>query len=171
MSETVEQQEFQMPVAGKEHHLIRAFEGKFRATVRMWMGPGEPMVSSGTMTNEFQLNGLYLHQDYVGDATDGPFPSFEGKGYWGYNQTQNRFEGFWIDNASTIMQFEHGQANESGSVWTMTGDMVCPGTTDPMKKRSVITLIDDDHHKLEMYFTTAGQPEMKTMEIDYERVA
>jgi hypothetical protein len=171
MSEALEKQEFQMPVPGKNHQLIKPFEGKFRATVRIWMGPGEPLVSTGTMNNEFQLSGLYLHQDYVGDASDGPFQNFEGKGYWGYNDTQKRFEGFWIDNASSIMQFEFGQVDASGKIWSMSGELIRPGTPQPMKKRSVITLQDDDHHKMEMYFTMPDAPEMKSMEIDYERVA
>ncbi len=74
---------FQLPSPGPEHELLKPFAGSFRATVKMWMGPGEPNVSTGQMKNSFQLNGLYLHQDYVGDADDGPFPSFAGKGYWG----------------------------------------------------------------------------------------
>ena len=74
---------FTMPVAGNEHFRFKPFVGKFRSEVQMWMGPGEPMVVTGTMTNTLELGGLYLQQDYVGDPNDGPFPSFEGKGFWG----------------------------------------------------------------------------------------
>ncbi len=170
MSETQTQTEFQMPTAGKEHELLKPFAGEFKATVKMWMGPGEPMISTGRMKNSLHLNGLFLHQDYIGDPNDGPFPSFEGKGYWGYNQTQQRFEGFWIDNASTIMQNETGQVDQRGKVWTMQGQMICPGTGESMKKRSVISLIDNDHNKIEMYFTMPNGNEMKSMEIEYERI-
>ena len=44
-------------------------------------------------------------------------------------------------------------------------DVAHPGA---MKKRSVVTLVDDDHHRMEMYFDT-GEGEIKSMEIDYER--
>ncbi len=162
---------FSMPVAGAEHQRLQPFVGKFRAEVKMWCGPGDPMESTGTMNNTWELSGLYLQQDYVGDRNDGPFPSFEGKGFWGYNTTQNRFEGFWIDNACTNMQSESGQVDASGKVWEMCGEMVCPQTHQPFKKRSLITLIDDNRHTMEMYFTGPDGQESKGMEISYERVA
>ena len=138
--------------------------------VKFWMGPGDPMVSTGTMTNSWQLGGLYLHQDYVGDKIDGPLPSFEGKGYWGYNTTSNRYEGYWIDNASTTMQMEFGDVDSDGRVWTMNSEVTCPQTGVAMKKRNVITLIDDDHNKVESYFTGEDGNEMKSMEISYTRI-
>lgn len=162
---------FTMPVAGAEHRCLQPFVGKFRAEVKMWMGSGDPMLSSGTMTNTWELSGLYLQQDYVGDAVDGPFPSFEGKGFWGYNTTTRQYEGFWIDNASTTMQNEMGQVDASGKVWEMNSEMICSPNQPPLKKRSVITLIDNDRHKMEMFLTGPDGHEMKNLEIDYQRVA
>ena len=152
---------------GPEHELLKPFLGTFRAEVQLWMGPGDPMVSTGTMTNELVLDGRYVRQDYVGDPNDGPFPSFKGHGFWGYNRMARRFEGYWIDNASTIMQLETGSVDESGKVWTMTSEIVdSQGGT--MSRRSVITLMDDDHHSIESFFTKEGK-EFKAMEIQYER--
>lgn len=168
---TQTEHEFQMPTAGAEHHRFKPFEGKFRAEVKMWMGPGDPMVSTGTMTNSLELSGLYLQQDYVGDPNDGPFPAFEGKGFWGFNNATNQYEGFWIDNASTTMQNEKGSVDGRGKVWEMKGEMLCSQTKQTFQKRSVITLIDNDHHKMEMFFKGPDGQEMKNMEIDYERVA
>lgn len=151
-----------------EHDRLAAFAGIFRAEVRLWMGPGEPMVSTGTMVNEPDLGGRFLKQTYTGDPHDGPFPEFEGRGYWGFNTVSGRYEGFWIDNASTMMQIEHGQVDESGRIWTMTGEMPNPATGRTMTKRSVITLEGDDNHRMEMYFDT-GEGEQKSMEIRYTR--
>ena len=89
------------PAPGPEHALLKPFAGTFRATVKLWMGPGDPMVQHGTMINSFQVGGLYLFQDYTGDQVSGPWPSFIGKGFWGFNTFAKEFEGFWIDNAST----------------------------------------------------------------------
>ena len=157
-----------MAATAPEHEALKPFEGTFRSEVKMWMGPEEPMVSTGTIVNEFDLGGRFLRQTYTGDPNDGPFPSFEGRGYWGFNSVTKRFEGFWIDNASTIMQYESGELDESGKVWTMVGEMPNPQSGGTMKKRSVITLEDDDHHTMEMYFDT-GDGEVKSMEINYER--
>ena len=152
---------------GPEHELLKPFLGKFRAEVQLWMGPGDPMVSSGTMTNTMVLDGRYLRQDYVGDATEGPFLNFAGYGFWGYNRTVGQFEGFWIDNASTMMQLETGDVDEAGKEWTMRSEMVHPeGGT--MSKRTVIALEDVDHHSMESFFTREGQ-EFKAMEIRYSR--
>lgn len=155
---------------GAEHQLLAPFVGTFTAEVRLWMGPGEPVVSTGVMTNEWDLGNRFLRQTYVGDPSEGPFPAFAGRGFWGYNKTDGRFEGFWIDNASTMMQVEHGEVGGAGRVWTMRGEMTDPGSGRPLRKRSVITLIDDDHHTLEMYFESEGA-ESKGMEIRYVRKA
>lgn len=157
-----------MPATTPEHDKLKPFEGRFRAEVSLWMGPGDPMVSTGTMVNEFDLGGRFLRQTYTGDPSEGPFPAFEGRGYWGYNNVSKEFEGFWIDNASTVMQIETGEVDESGRVWTMLGEVPNPQTGDMMTKRSQITLEDDDHHSMEMFFDT-GDGEAKSMEIRYER--
>jgi len=167
MSESA--QEFEAVAAPTpEHEKLRAFEGTFKAQVSMWMGPGDPMISTGTMVNEFDLDGRFLKQTYKGDPSDGPFPEFEGRGYWGFNNVTKNYEGFWIDSASTMMQHEKGGLDASGKVWTMIGEMPNPSTGDDVKKRSVITLQDGDNHLMEMYFDT-GEGEVKSMEIQYKR--
>lgn len=148
------------------HRKLAPFAGTFRAEVRIWMGPGEPNVSTGKMVSSWDLGGRFLKQEYKGDPNEGPFPDFEGRGYWGYNKSTERYEGFWIDNASTMMQNEVGGLDESGRVWTMVGEVT--GPQGKATKRSVITLDDDDHHRMEMYFDSPDG-ESKGMEIRYER--
>jgi hypothetical protein len=153
---------------GPEHEKLAPFVGTFRAQVKLWMGPGDPAQSTGTMVNTRDLGGLFLRQEYKGDPGEGPFPSFEGRGFWGYNKTSKKYEGFWIDNASSLMQIETGSLDTAGKVWTMVGSMPNPQTGEPMTKRSVITLQDRDHHKLEMFFESKGR-ESRAMEIEYTR--
>lgn len=150
------------------HKKLETFVGSFTAEVKLWMGPGEPMVSTGVMENALDLGGRFLRQTYTGDPGDGPFPDFAGRGFWGYNTVTKKYEGFWIDTASTFMQNETGDVDASGKVWTMLGEMTDPKSGQPMKKRSVITLQDNDHHRMEMFFTTP-QGEFKGMEISYSR--
>lgn len=158
------------PPKPTEHHAkLRPFEGRFRARVTIHVAPGQSLQSTGIMNNSFQLGGLYLHQDYVGDRSAGPFPSFEGKGYFGFNTSTGKYEGFWIDNASTMMQVESGYVDATGKVWTMFGEVVHPATGKAMKKRSVITLIDDDHHRMDAYFALDEKSDFRTMEIEYTR--
>ncbi len=169
MTETTETDFQEMAAPTSAHEKLKPFEGTFRADVKIWMGPGEPMASTGTMTSSFDLGGRVLHQCYTGDPSEGSFPDFEGRGYWGFNKATGKYEGFWIDTASTIMQTETGDVNESGAVWTMTGSMPCQQTGGTKKKKSVITLKDNDHHSLEMYFEGPDGKEVKGMEIHYTR--
>lgn len=160
-----------MAATTEDHRRLDAFVGTFKGEVKMWMGPGDSTVSTGTMTNTFDLGGRFLHQAFTGDpSSDGPLSSFEGRGYWGYNKATKQYEGFWIDSASTIMQTETGSVDASGKVWTMVGETTGPDG-NLIRKRSVITLQDDDHHLLEMYFGCPDGSESKAMEIRYERVS
>lgn len=159
------------PKPGPQHALLEPFVGRFRSVVKIWMGPGDPIVSTGTMVNSFQVDGLYLHQNYTGDPNDGPFPSFMGRGYWGFNPVTGKFEGFWIDTASSIMQLEYGDVDDDGKEWTMTSTVQNPQSGEMMTRKSVIRLIDADHHSMETWFTAPDGSEVKGMEIQYERAA
>jgi hypothetical protein len=150
--------------AREEHALLRPFEGFWKATVKMWWDPeGEPQVSTGMMKNRLVLNGLFLEQEYGDDAGQ-----FSGRGFWGYNTVDRRWEGFWIDSMISMMQTEHGVYDAAGRTWTMTGEMTDPGNGKRLTKRSVITVLGPDHHTMEMFFTTE-KGEKKGMEIEYRR--
>ncbi len=153
---------------GEMHKKLEPFVGTFKATVKMWMGPGEPSESKGAMVNEWDLGGRYVKQTYSTEGDDGPFGDFAGRGFWGYNTVTNEYEGIWMDTACTMMQSDKGQVDAAGKVWTMQGAFANPETGQPMNKRTVITLKDKDHHTMEMYFQTP-QGEFKTMEIQYSR--
>ena len=152
-----------------DHELLNPFVGTFNAEVKIWMGAGEPSITTGTMTNTWDLDGRFIYHVYKGDSSPDPtpFPNFEGRGFWGFNKHTQKYEGVWIDTASTIMQYEAGTVDEGGKVWTMQGEMTGPDGCVSVK-RSVTTLTDNDHHTMEMYFIRDGQ-EFKGMEIRYTR--
>ncbi len=158
-----------MGATTEAHTLFTPFVGTFKAEVTMWMGPGDPMVSTGTMTNTLELGGRFIHHVYQGDANDGPFPDFQGRGYWGYNTIDKRYEGLWIDTAGTHFGLEYGQVDEAGKVWTMLGSMTNPQTGAPMQKKSIVTLHNDNSHEMEMFFEGDAGEWNKIMAIKYSR--
>lgn len=162
--------ESQLPQPTEHHQKLAPFAGVFRATVTFFFGNGQSHTSTGVMNNRHELGGLYLHQDYQGDPSPGTDSIFQGKGYWGYSPTTEQYEGFWIDTASSSMQLEKGTVDESGTVWTMLSTFVIPGQGTEMPRRTVITLIDDNHHMMESYVLPPGESEFKSMEIRYERI-
>ena len=153
----------QAAVPGEGHERLNQFEGTWRAVVKLWMAPGaEPMENAGTMTNSWQLDKRFLKQAYKQD--DG---QFEGTGYWGFNNHTGEYEGLWIDTMSTGMMNETGSCDAAGKVWTMTGEADVPG--GKKAKKSVITVADENHHTMEMYFGGPDGGEFKVMEIQNTR--
>ena len=157
------------PTPGSEHALLKPFEGTFRAAVSLWTGLGDSMVEHGTMVSSFQVGGLYLFQDYTGDPSSGPWPAFVGQGFWGYNTNARQYEGFWIDNASTMMQLERGTVDATGRIWTMLSSFLHPHTGQHVTKKSVIRLIDNDHNDMTSWMTRLDGNEVRTMHIDFVR--
>ncbi len=153
----------------EQHGKMAPFAGTFKAEVKLWFGPGEPMVSTGVMTNTMELGGRFLQHDYIGDPCDGPFGEFKGRGFWGYNTQTNQYEGLWIDTACSSFQLEYGDVDASGKVWTMKGEMINPMNGEPLKKRTIVTLVDDDHHTMVSYQSGPDGLEYKAMEISYAR--
>lgn len=143
--------------------------GTFTAEVLLYMGPGDPMRSTGTMINSWDLGASFMKQDYNGDPSDGPFPNFEGRGYFGYNPTDERYEGFWIDTASRMMQMEQGQVDATGKVWEMHSEFTHPESKQRVTKRTLIRVLDPRNHRMESMMTFPGQAEMKVMVINFTR--
>ena len=156
----------------EEHDLLKSFEGEWNSTVKMFCGPpgAEPSVSHGVMHNEMDLGGKFLKQTYEDNAGH-----FSGRGYWGFNTTDDRWEGFWIDSMTTMFTLEQGGYDAGTKTWTMNGTMTDPtsppGEPRGMTRRSVIRVVSADEHVMEMYHAPEGKPEEESMgmEITYLR--
>ncbi len=150
-----------------EHKLFEPFVGTFNSKVEMWMGP-ESMTSTGVMTNTVEMGGRFLHQSYKGNDDGGPFPGFEGGGFWGYNDVTSKWEGVWVDSVSNQMQTETGDYDGASKTWTMLGQMHTPDG-NAMTKKSIIRLTSRDEHEMEMHFQTPDGSWTKGMHIHYTR--
>ena len=167
-TESAEQkQEFKKPEAHEKHRLFEPLAGNFTAKLTMFMGP-EPTLSTGKMVNTLHINGMFLHQDYIGDSS-GMFRGFVGKGYFGFSSTKNYYEGFWIDSSTDSMQIETGQVDASGKVWEMVSWPIHPSLKAKFKKRSIVTVIDNDRHTVEMLHTYPNKEEVTVVKIEYTR--
>ncbi len=153
----------EMSKPASEHANLAPLVGTWDSVVKMWMGPGEPMVSGGVMVNELTLGNKWLRHEFDGDN------GFTGSGFMGFNKTIGKYEGFWIDTMSTFMQTEVGDYDEATKTFNMTSEMLCPMSKEPMAKRTVLRIDSLDQHVMEMYFKAEGQPESKAMEITYTR--
>ena len=163
-------------VAGitEDHQRFAPLVGTFRVVVRFWMGPGDPVESSGSMRNELTLGGRFLRQVFQGDPMPGSealpadaAPSFAGEGYLAYNNVDKRYESVWVDNASTLIQVESGQIDEAGREWNFYSTLTNPQSGGPMEKRTIITIVDEHRYQMEIWFRDPDGPEIKAMEMEF----
>lgn len=153
-----------MAAPGPQHDILKSMEGHWKAAVKQWMGPGEPVVSQAECDEHMVLGGRYLLESVKGTFMNMPF---EGQGITGYDNMQKTFVMNWIDNMGTGMMNGTGAMDDAGKVLTITG--TTPGMDGkPTPYRMVTTITDANSHKVEM-FSMMGDKEMKMMEIDYTR--
>ncbi len=151
---------------GPGHAFLAQLAGTFKATVKAWMGPGEPEVSEGVSENTMILGGRYLHQKYTGTITG---QTFEGLGLTGFDNTLQKFTGLWIDSMSTGMMTSEASLDATGKVLNSVEAYPDPLTGKVKRTRSVLKIVDADTHVMEMYDSGPDGKEFRMMEITYRR--
>ena len=128
---------------------------------------GSEATDKGAMTSKMVMGGRFLQMEYDG-RWHGKF--FKGGGFLGYNNVDKRFESAWVDSGGSMISFMTGQADASGKVLTLTGEVTDPTTGKKAMMREVLTILGKDAHKTEFFIPADGK-EMKIMEINYTRNA
>jgi len=152
---------------GEIHKKLEPFVGTFDARVRMWSDPSKPPEdSTGTMTSTWVLGNRFVQQNYEGSMMGEPF---NGMGYVGYDNVSKKIQSVWMDSASTGMMWMTGTADASGKTMNAKGSMSDPMSGHVLPIEDKITVVDNDHHKMEMFTKGPGGKPMKVMEIEYTR--
>lgn len=151
---------------GPMHEWMKAFEGTWQTEIKSTWDGKTWTSDKGETTNKLVGGGRTLLTEYSGKMM-GKFAS--GHGMMGYNNLDKRFEQVWTDSQSTAMSWMTGTADASGKVLTLTGEMTDAETGKKAKMRSVTTIVSKDEYKMEFFWQTPGQPEMKGMEIIYTK--
>ncbi|MEA2326038.1 MAG: hypothetical protein QOE68_997 [Thermoanaerobaculia bacterium] len=152
---------------GDAHKKLGAMAGTFNAEVKMWMQPGAPPVGGGGVAeNSWALDGRWLEQHFTGNFMGMPFT---GVGFTGYDNIKKKYVGTWMDTMTTAMMVSSGTANADGKSYTFTSTMDDPMTGKSSPVKETVTIVDDDHHTLEMWSPGPDGKMFKTMEIAYTR--
>jgi len=153
---------------GEMHKAIAKMAGDWTFTNKFWMGPGQPaQESSGTMHAETILGGRYVQSVWKGNMMGQPF---EGRGTDGYDNITKQFVSSWVDNMGTGIMNSTGTCEDGGKKCTSTSSFSDPMTGGQSTMRSVVTWIDDNTFKNEMYGKDpASGKEFKAMEIVAKR--
>ena len=153
---------------GPQHEMLKKLAGDWNAKVRFQMDPSQPwQESASTSTTTMLMDGRYCQEMVSGQMMGQPFNGF---GITGYDNVIGKYVGTWIDNMGTGIETMQGTADASGKVINWIATMSDPLTGKLSKNRMVTTIVDGDHHTLEMYTVPPGaKKEMKTMTIEYTR--
>jgi len=152
---------------GDPHKKLDGMVGSWDTKIMLWMMPGmDPMMSTGTSTNQWVMGGRYLEQRFKGDFAG---MAFEGVGYTGYDNVKKQYWGTWMDNMSTSMMTSTGTVSADGMTWEFDATMADPMTGKDATSKEKITVKDADHHTMEMWSAGPDGKMFKNMEIAYSR--
>lgn len=153
--------------AGSEHKLLSGMVGTFKAKVTSYMNPGAPPnVSYGTSVSTWVLGGRDVQQKFTGDMMGQPF---SGIGYTGYDNLKQQYWGTWRDNMSTGLMTSTGNTTDGGKTWKFASVATDPMTGKDSKGEMIITVVDANHHNMEMWGEGPDGKNFKMMEIAYTR--
>ena len=148
---------------GEAHNRMAKDNGIWNEDLTSWPHAGaEPMKMKMTAEIKTIYDGRYQEAIHKGEFMGMPF---EGKSTLAYDNATNKYISTWIDNMSTGILVLRGNYDEATKTYTMEGENVDPVTKKMKKMREVITMVDENTQKMEMYDTGYDGKEFKNMEI------
>lgn len=152
---------------GGGHKKLEPIVGTFTVKTKAWMDPSKPPEETvGTSENKWILGNRYVEQRIEGQMMNQPF---SGIGYTGYDNYKKKYVGTWMDNMGTMIMVSTGTVDASGkkfTSWSTIDDVVMK---KPVKIKALLTIVDNDHHRFEMWGPGPDGKNFKTLEIEYSR--
>lgn len=149
------------------HANLAKDNGIWDEELTMWMSAdAQPETTKATAEYKMILNGLHQEMIHKGEFMGMPF---EGRGTMSFDNASQEYISTWIDNMSSGITIMKGKLDKESNVLKMEGQSIDPVTKKMKVMREVITYIDNDNHKLEMFDTGYDGVEYKTMEIVLKR--
>jgi hypothetical protein len=141
----------------------------FKKAVGTWDATVNSMgqTSKGTETIRVMGDGMWLLSDFESEMAGAPF---QGHGITGYDATQKKYTGVWIDTMSPMPMHMEGTLDASGKVLTMTGDMPDPENAGKTIKATMVeTWTDSNSRVFTMNIPGPNGKPMEMMKIEYKR--
>ncbi|HEY8712202.1 MAG TPA: DUF1579 family protein, partial [Thermoanaerobaculia bacterium] len=129
--------------------------------------PGAPaQTSTGISVNTWVLGNRFVQQNFTGSFMGMPF---QGIGYTGYDNGKKEYVGTWIDNFGTGVMTSTGNTPDNGKTYTFKSMTTDPMTGKDMPGESHMTVVDADHHMMDMWAPSPDGKMFKMMQIEYSR--
>jgi len=153
---------------GEHHRHLEAMAGRWNAAVRFRMDGDMPwMDSTGISVNRMDMGGRFLVCEYRGDMAGA---EFTGIATWGYDNSAKEYQVTWRDSASTGLNWLHGDCEQSGRVFVLTGEYVDSVSGRRKANRQIVTIKDPDTYIADFIDDGPGGVTFKSMEIVYTRI-
>lgn len=151
----------------KAHEMLAKDTGTWESDLTFWMPESpEPQKAKAQVEYKMILGGRYQEGIHTGNMWGMPF---EGRGLVAYDNATEEFISTWIDNMGTGMMMTKGKYDEATKKLTLNGSMVDPVTKKEKTVKEVITYVDENNQKMEMFEIKKDGTEFKTMEITSKR--
>jgi hypothetical protein len=154
---------------GTEHKLMEPLVGHFNAKVRLWMDPAqEPKLYTAEVVRKPIFEGRFIVEEVEGNKKDANQP-YRGIGFLGYDRGHKKWEAMWVDSMDTAIRHCHGTYDESNKTWTFKHEGKCPITSQPVKTRETLRIVNGNEQQMEFYRQLGNEKEVKAMEITLTR--
>jgi len=100
---------------GKEHQLLKQFDGEWEFKSKCSMPGQETMEGQGTESSRFAFGGFWLEIEEKGMMKN---KDWSGKGLMGFDPQKKKYCGVWVDSWSPFIGKFEGEADSSGKVFT-----------------------------------------------------
>lgn len=148
------------------HARLTPMVGTWRATTTFTMAPGAPpQVHEGASVNRFVLGGRYLEQTYKGTSQGMPF---EGIGYTGYDNVQQRYVGMWMDTLGTGLMSSVGVGRPTDERIDSVAEAIEPSGNKKVFE-TIVRIKNHGHHSYEMWTKDPNGKNYRVMLVEYER--
>ncbi|MFV0444739.1 MAG: DUF1579 domain-containing protein [Planctomycetaceae bacterium] len=150
---------------GPQHEQMKSLVGRWACHCRNFEGTaGEPQAWSAESEFKLILGGRYLQQTLDGEMPGG-IP-YAGQGLSGFDNSQQKYVGTWVDSMGTGILQMQGEFDEATN--TMTETAVSQTPAGEMQFKMVTRYISQDEFRFVLSLSTP-MGDQKMMEIDYRR--
>ncbi len=153
---------------GDNHKKLDGMTGNWNFATKWWADQSAPaQETKGSCKAEWVLGGRFVQENVTGDMMGQPF---HGMGFTGYDNFNQKYQMFWIDEMATCFMLADGQIDKDGKVITFEGtyDDYMTGQKDKRFK-SEVRFVDTNTRVYRSYeFPADGEPYV-SFEVTYKR--
>jgi hypothetical protein len=154
------------PKPTKEHTALKAEEGVWDGKVKMFPGPGAPVIEGKSLeTVTTVCNGLHSTASFTMEIGT---TKFEGHSVIGYNPLKKEYTGTWVDTSTIAPTLMTGKYDADKKTMTMLSTVVDAASGQKLKQKQITTMVDDNTKKFEIFFVTP-QGDVRILEINAKK--